>query len=229
MCLCGDAVVAKACRFQEAMHRCRGYGAAGVSGTVGASFRCCTPAARWTGAGISRQPGPEVCQASNPLEGSVVTVRRVWHSNRHTGLQVGSCKNTICHRRDNIAELEENCRRRNSNADPQLVAQLYTEYVAMEQKVDGVRKERNDNAASMKVREEGTGTWAGAGALADNLAFTLVTGAQCTSAPVLCNAQHTFSMSATSRSVQHPLRCDARRRARWTQISGRRWCSRARR
>ena len=32
------------------------------------------------------------------------------------------------------------------------MAKLYTEYVAMEQKVDGVRKERNDNAASMKVQ-----------------------------------------------------------------------------
>ncbi len=66
-----------------------------------------------------------------------------------------------CNRRDNVAELEENCRRRNSSGNPQLVAKLYTEYVAMEQKVDGVRKERNDNAASMKVRHKCTTEWEG--------------------------------------------------------------------
>ena len=68
MCLCDAAVVAEASCLQEAMHRCQGYSAAGVSSTVGASFiRCCTPAARWTGTGISRQPGSEVCQASRAL------------------------------------------------------------------------------------------------------------------------------------------------------------------
>ena len=61
-------------------------------------------------------------------------------------------KEEFCTCRDNVSELVENCRRRNSNADPQLVAQLYTDYVALEQQVDAVRKERNDNAASMKVR-----------------------------------------------------------------------------
>lgn len=44
------------------------------------------------------------------------------------------------------------------------MAKLYTEYVAMEQRVDGVRKERNDNAASMKVRHKWTGKWAGVAA-----------------------------------------------------------------
>jgi lipopolysaccharide export system protein LptC len=73
-------------------------------------------------------------------------------------LQFGIGENSACNHRDNVAELEENCRRRNSNADPQLVAKLYTEYVAMEQQVDAVRKERNDNAASMKVRHRTRGS-----------------------------------------------------------------------
>ena len=49
-------------------------------------------------------------------------------------------------------ELVENCRRRNSAGDPQLVAQLYDEFVALNREADVVRKERNDNAASMKVK-----------------------------------------------------------------------------
>ena len=53
--------------------------------------------------------------------------------------------------REHVEELAENCRRRNSQADPALVAALYDEFVALDREADAVRKERNDNAASMKV------------------------------------------------------------------------------
>lgn len=75
------------------------------------------------------------------------------HSSPETALNslqgniLASCK---C--RDHVDELVENCRRRNSKADPQLVARLYDEFTAMDRQADALRKERNDNAASMKVR-----------------------------------------------------------------------------
>lgn len=86
------------------------------------------------------------------------------------------------------------------------MAKLYTEYVAMEQKVDGVRKERNDNAASMKVRQEHTESLAGAGALTGSLASTIVTGNTRTSAPVPYNVKATYWIRTTIRSAWHTLR-----------------------
>lgn len=50
-----------------------------------------------------------------------------------------------------MEELVQNCQRRKSDADPRLVAKLYDEFVALDREADAVRKERNDNAASMKV------------------------------------------------------------------------------
>ena len=49
-------------------------------------------------------------------------------------------------------ELVTNCKQRNSDADPRLVAQLYEEFAEFEREVQSVQKQRNDNAASMKVR-----------------------------------------------------------------------------
>lgn len=51
-------------------------------------------------------------------------------------------------------ELVENCARRNSSADPRLVARLYDDYVALNREADALRKERNDNAAAMKGKME---------------------------------------------------------------------------
>lgn len=53
--------------------------------------------------------------------------------------------------RDHVEELVENCQRRKADADPRLVAQLYDEFVALDREADAVRKERNENAASMKA------------------------------------------------------------------------------
>ena len=55
--------------------------------------------------------------------------------------------------RDHVDELVENCKQRNATAaDPRLVARLYDEFTLLDREADGLRKERNDNAASMKVR-----------------------------------------------------------------------------
>ena len=45
----------------------------------------------------------------------------------------------------------QNCKNRNSNANPAKVVDLYDEYCEAQQKVDSVREERNSNAKAMKV------------------------------------------------------------------------------
>ena len=45
----------------------------------------------------------------------------------------------------------QNCKNRNSPADPQKVAQLYDQYCEAQQRVDKVREDRNGNAKAMKV------------------------------------------------------------------------------
>ena len=44
-----------------------------------------------------------------------------------------------------------NCERRNSNADPRLVARLYDEFIHLQQQAESLRQARNENAAAMKV------------------------------------------------------------------------------
>lgn len=56
--------------------------------------------------------------------------------------------------RDNLQRVEENCRKRNSSADPGLVVRLYDEYTALQQQADAVRNARNENAKAMKGKLE---------------------------------------------------------------------------
>lgn len=55
--------------------------------------------------------------------------------------------------RDNLQLVTENCRIRDSAADPALVAQLYDEYVKLKAESDSLRASRNENSAAMKVRQ----------------------------------------------------------------------------
>ena len=45
----------------------------------------------------------------------------------------------------------QNCKNRNSNADPERVATLYDQYCEAQQRVDKAREDRNSNAKAMKV------------------------------------------------------------------------------
>lgn len=59
--------------------------------------------------------------------------------------------------RDNVALIAENCRLRNSSADPALVASLYEEFLALKAESEALRASRNENSASMKVGVGGVG------------------------------------------------------------------------
>ena len=48
-----------------------------------------------------------------------------------------------------------NCERRNSAADPRLVARLYDNFVQLQQQAESLRQARNENAAAMKVIANG--------------------------------------------------------------------------
>lgn len=52
---------------------------------------------------------------------------------------------------NNVDMIADNCRLRDSTADPRLVAQLYEEYVSLKATSDNLRASRNDNSAAMKV------------------------------------------------------------------------------
>lgn len=54
--------------------------------------------------------------------------------------------------RDNVQMITENCRLRNSSADPALVAQLYEQYLQLKAESEALRASRNENSAAMKVR-----------------------------------------------------------------------------
>jgi hypothetical protein len=54
--------------------------------------------------------------------------------------------------RDNVQMIAENCRLRNSAADPALVAQLYEEFLQIKAETEALRASRNENSAAMKVR-----------------------------------------------------------------------------
>lgn len=51
---------------------------------------------------------------------------------------------------ENVDLLKENCRRRNSQAKPETVAQLYTQYLKSKQTCEQLRAARNENTKSMK-------------------------------------------------------------------------------
>lgn len=53
---------------------------------------------------------------------------------------------------ENVGMLKENAVNRNSNADPEKVAELYAQFVELNRETDALRKQRNDNAKAMKVR-----------------------------------------------------------------------------
>lgn len=53
--------------------------------------------------------------------------------------------------RDNVQMLTENCRLRNSSADPALVAQLYEDFLQLKAESEALRASRNENSAAMKV------------------------------------------------------------------------------
>jgi seryl-tRNA synthetase len=52
--------------------------------------------------------------------------------------------------KDNLEAVVDNCRARNSAADPRRVAELYDQVVARRKAADALRAQRNDNAAAMK-------------------------------------------------------------------------------
>ncbi|KAL4426351.1 hypothetical protein ABPG77_004645 [Micractinium sp. CCAP 211/92] len=56
--------------------------------------------------------------------------------------------------RDNVEAVAANCRNRLSTADPQVVAQLYEEYVKAQQETDRLRAARNENSSAMKGKLE---------------------------------------------------------------------------
>lgn len=53
--------------------------------------------------------------------------------------------------RDNVQLITDNCRLRNSSADPALVAQLYEDFLALKAESEALRASRNENSAAMKV------------------------------------------------------------------------------
>lgn len=54
--------------------------------------------------------------------------------------------------RDNVQLIAENCKLRNSSADPALVAQLYEDFLELKAESEALRASRNENSAAMKVR-----------------------------------------------------------------------------
>lgn len=60
--------------------------------------------------------------------------------------------------RDNVQMIAENCRLRNSAADPALVAQLYEEFLQLKAESEALRASRNENSAAMKVRSSSRST-----------------------------------------------------------------------
>lgn len=54
--------------------------------------------------------------------------------------------------RDNLDVVSQNCKNRLSSAQPDAVAKLYDEFVALKQEVDQIRASRNDNSAAMKAK-----------------------------------------------------------------------------
>ncbi|CAD7703066.1 unnamed protein product [Ostreobium quekettii] len=56
--------------------------------------------------------------------------------------------------RENLEEVRDNCRRRNSGADPDLVVSLYNEFVEVSRECDRARAARNENSKSMKGQME---------------------------------------------------------------------------
>lgn len=57
--------------------------------------------------------------------------------------------------KDNLQAIEQNCKDRNSTADPKRAVELYDEFVRVKLDVDRLRAERNSNSAQMKVRGPG--------------------------------------------------------------------------
>jgi seryl-tRNA synthetase len=55
--------------------------------------------------------------------------------------------------KDNLEAVVDNCRARNSAADPRRVAELYDQVVARRKSADALRAQRNDNAAAMKQKD----------------------------------------------------------------------------
>ena len=53
--------------------------------------------------------------------------------------------------KDNVQLVVDNCKARNSNADPVRVVQLYDEFTRLKQESDSLRASRNENSAAMKV------------------------------------------------------------------------------
>ncbi|KAF6255001.1 putative seryl-tRNA synthetase [Scenedesmus sp. NREL 46B-D3] len=56
--------------------------------------------------------------------------------------------------RDNLQLVSDNCKLRDSAADPALVAQLYDDYVKLKAESDQLRSSRNENSAAMKGKLE---------------------------------------------------------------------------
>ncbi|WIA23340.1 hypothetical protein OEZ85_000104 [Tetradesmus obliquus] len=56
--------------------------------------------------------------------------------------------------RDNLQLVSDNCKIRDSAADPALVAQLYDDYVKLKSESDNLRSSRNENSSAMKGKLE---------------------------------------------------------------------------
>ena len=54
--------------------------------------------------------------------------------------------------KDNLQLVADNCKLRNTYADPARVVQLYDEFARLKQECDSLRASRNENSAAMKVR-----------------------------------------------------------------------------
>jgi hypothetical protein len=55
---------------------------------------------------------------------------------------------------ENVDEIKINVKNRLSDADPEKVVQLYAKFSELGRETDALRKERNDNAREMKVRDK---------------------------------------------------------------------------
>lgn len=53
---------------------------------------------------------------------------------------------------ENLELVKDNCAKRNAQADPETVVQLYSEYLEAKQKREKLRADRNDNTKAMKVQ-----------------------------------------------------------------------------
>lgn len=118
--------------------------------------------------------------------------------------------------RDNLERVRDNCRARNSAADPDAVVRLYERWRGLDEAAEDLRAARNTNAKAAKVRGQRPGS--GTCLALPSHAVSRLSSSQ-------CQAGTATSLLATS---GRPCDCGVltpkpRRRASWARRSGARW------